>query len=394
MKRMMLVIGLLAVISGCSDENEVTSQALTGSDRALAAKLAKIDPAAGQSIAAWCAGCHGQDGVGLSENTPHLADQLSYSLFNQIKAYKEGGRDNPTMMAVARSLGEDAMMNVAAFYASLPPPAPSAPADDLSGGPVEAGGVLAAECAGCHGDDGNSSMPGTPGLAGHLPADLVAAMHAYKAGTRDHPMMQSFLESLSADDIYNVAVFYAVQKPRRTEFPGNGDPVDGERVAVACAACHGEDGNSSDPHTPGLAGEDAEYLAEATKAYWDGTRDYLMMKHPVAALSDRDIENLATFYAIQEPKAQVLRRPLTVEDWVARCNRCHGEDGTSSDPRFPRLSAQHRGYMVDALKAYRMETRASSMMRAMSAPLTETEIETLAAYYAGKERAVSAVSEQ
>ncbi len=393
MKRMMFTIGLLAMIAGCSDESEVTSKALTGSDRTLAAKLAQIDPAAGQSIAAWCVGCHGEDGISLDENTPHLADQLSFYLFKQIKAYKEGGRDNPTMTAVARSLGEDAMMNVAAFYASRPPPAET-PAGDLGDGPVEAGRVLAAECAGCHGEDGNSDIPGTPGLAGNLPADLIAAMHAYKAGTRDHFLMQAALEAFSLEDINNIALFYAVQKPRRTESPGNGDPVAGRRVARSCAACHGEDGNSSDPNTPGLAGEDAEYLAVATKAYLDGTRDYMMMKHPVAALSDRDIENLATFYAIQEPRLQTLRRPLTAEDWAARCDRCHGENGVSGDPRFPSLSAQRREYIADALKAYRMETRSSSMMRAMSAPLNETEIENLAVYYASKARAVATAPEQ
>lgn len=394
MKRVMWTIGLLAMIAGCSDNGDATSEALTGRDRDLALKIAKIDPAAGKGIAAWCAGCHGLDGVSASESIPHLADQLAYYLFAELKAYKDGGRDNATMSTVVRSLGEDAMMKVAAYYASLEPPAPTAAAPPPGRGPVQAGRAAAAECAGCHGEDGNSDMEGTPSLAGHHPADLIAAMHAYKDGSRDHPVMQSVMESFSEDDINNIALFYAVQKPRRTGSLGSGDPVAGERTAAACAACHGEDGNSSDPNTPTLAGEDASYLVEATKAYRDGTREYLMMKHPVASLSDQDIENLAAFYASQEPKAPTVRRPLTTEDWVARCNRCHGDDGKSTDPRFPRLSAQHKEYVQAALKAYQSEARRNSMMRAMTALLSEAEIENLAAYYASRPRVPESGSEQ
>jgi cytochrome c553 len=235
-------------------------------------------------------------------------------------------------------------------------------------------------------------MEGVPGLAGHHPADLIASMQAYKDGSRIHPDMESIMEDYSQDDIYNIALFYSVQQPKRTESTFPGDPLAGRRTAAACAACHGEDGNSGDPNTPSLAGEDPEYLVTATKSYRDGSRDYLMMKHPVETLSDQDIENLAAFYASQEPRASTVNRPLTTVDWAERCDRCHGVDGRSTDPRFPRLAAQRQEYMQQALEAYRSETRGNSMMRAMTAPLSKAEIVNIAAYYASRPRGEGTVS--
>lgn len=392
MKRAIWTIGLALLASGCwEDDAATTTQILSGEDLALAEQIAGIDPKAGKDVASWCAGCHGENGISTDPSIPHLSDQIAYYLFTQIRAFREGDRGSPTMETVARSLGDEAMMKVAAYYASQKPPMPDHASPAAGGvnpdGAVGVGRELAEEdCAACHGDDGNSDMEGVPGLAGHHPADLIASMQAYKDGTRIHPDMESILEDYSQEDIYNLALFYAVQEPKRTEAALAGDPVAGRKVAAACAACHGEDGNANDPNTPSLAGEDPEYLITATKSYREGTRDYLMMKHPVESLSDQDIENLAAFYASQEPKAAKVNRPLTTAEWVERCDRCHGVEGRSTDPRFPRLAAQRQEYMQHALSAYRTQARVNSMMRAMTATLSETEIANIATYYANQPR--------
>jgi cytochrome c553 len=390
MKRAVWTIGLLFLAAGCWEDDNVTTQTLTGEALAISDRIAGIDPIAGKDVATWCAGCHGEDGISADSSIPHLSDQIAYYLFAQIRAFREGERTSATMETVAQSLGEEAMMKVAAYYASLEPPEPAVDPAESDGakldGAVGVGRELAEDCAGCHGDDGNSDIEGMPGLAGHHPADMLASMQAYKDGTRIHSDMESILEDYSQEDLYNMALFYAVQKPRRTQAELVGDPIAGRKTAAACAACHGADGNASDPNTPGLAGEDPEYLVTATKAYRNGMRNYLMMKHPVESLSDQDIEDLAAFYASQEPRAAPLNRPLTTAGWVDRCNRCHGVDGRSSDPRFPRIAAQRKEYLQQALAAYREETRGNSMMRAMTATLSETEMADIAAYYAGQPR--------
>lgn len=391
MKRAIWTIGLVLLASGCwEDDARTTTQILSGEDLALAEQIADIDPMAGKDIASWCAGCHGENGISTDPSIPHLSDQIAFYLFNQIRAFREGDRGSPTMQTVAGSLGDEAMMKVAAYYANQKPPMPAHASPEAAGvdpeGAVGVGRELAEDCAGCHGDDGNSDMEGVPGLAGHHPADLIAAMQAYRDGTRIHPDMEAILEDYSPEDIYNLALFYAAQEPRRTEAALVGDPAAGRKVAATCAACHGEDGNANDPNTPSLAGEDPEYLVTATRSYRDGTRDYLMMKHPVESLSDQDIENLAAYYASQEPKPAKVNRPLTTAQWIERCDRCHGAEGRSADPRFPRLAAQRQDYMKRALSAYRTQARENSMMRAMTAMLSETEIANIAAYYANQPR--------
>jgi cytochrome c553 len=383
-KRIALVAGMVALLASCSDSDERASDGLTNSERTLVSKLDRIEPTTGQEIAAWCNACHGFDGLGTSDDIPHLASQTAFYLFLKLTDYKGGDRENTTMENVATALTDDAMMKVAAYYADQMPAEPEEDAQiamDISG-PVEEGRVAAAACSGCHGATGNSTTPGTPGLAGHHPADLVAAMEAYKEGNRDHPLMESVMYSYDLEDINNIALFYAVQEPQRTASLGSGDPVAGERVAEACTACHGKDGNPTDPNTPQLAGEDAEYLITATKSYIDGRRDYAMMTHPVAVLSDQDIVDLSTYYARQTPKKPIVRRPLSTKEWAARCDRCHGDSGMSTDVRFPSLAAQHEKYIRSALRAYRDESRNNSMMKAMSMPLSEGEIASIADHYA------------
>jgi cytochrome c553 len=84
-----------------------------------------------------------------------------------------------------------------------------------------------------------------------------------------------------------------------------------------------------------------------------------------------------------------VRKPLTTAEWAQRCDRCHGVDGNSTDPRLPALSAQRVDYLEKVLHAYRTGERKSPQMAAMSDVLTEADVENLAGYYARqKARAV------
>jgi cytochrome c553 len=113
------------------------------------------------------------------------------------------------------------------------------------------------------------------------------------------------------------------------------------------------------------------------------------MKGMVAALDEAAMKNLAAYYAAQEPKAPNVRKPVTTAEWVARCNRCHGVNGNSIDPRFPMLASQHEEYLQKALHEYRTHKRKSDAMVPMAEGLSENDVENLAAYYAHqKARAV------
>jgi cytochrome c553 len=71
------------------------------------------------------------------------------------------------------------------------------------------------------------------------------------------------------------------------------------KAKEVCAACHGMDGNSTDPNNPRLAGQWKDYLAKALRDYKSGARNNAIMSAFAKNLSKQDIENLAAYYASQ-----------------------------------------------------------------------------------------------
>ena len=73
-----------------------------------------------------------------------------------------------------------------------------------------------------------------------------------------------------------------------------------KKAAEVCQACHGEDGSKPiTPDTPIIAGQYADYLEHALRAYKKGTRQNPMMSPMAQPLSDQDIRNLAAFFSQQ-----------------------------------------------------------------------------------------------
>lgn len=364
------------------------------SDVLRAVYAAAVEVAEGKRIAQTsCVRCHGLDGISTTRGVPHLAGQRPAYLYLELTAYQSGARGKKVMDGAVEFLSDDALVKVAAYYASLDPaqpvaargakPAPAKP------DAVQAGKAAAAACAGCHGEGGISKTPGMPNLVALDPKYLVAAMKGYKSGQRKHDLMNSLLAAASDADMNNLALYYALQKPARAQTPAAGNQSAGKTAAAACAGCHGNQGVSGNPAVPSLAGQDAQYLATALQAYKHGSRRDETMKGLVAALDDRVMRDMAAFYAVQPPQPPNVRRPPTTAEWVQRCDRCHGVNGNSVDPFLPAIAGQRMEYLEKVLRDYRARVHQSSAMAAMSDALTEADIENLAAYYARqKARAV------
>ena len=350
------------------------------------------DVADGKRIAeATCAGCHGANGISRIQGLPHLAGQRPAYLYLELRAYQSGARADSAMTNTVKPLNDSALVKAAAYYGSLEPAQPAATGKPAPAkpDPAQAGKTAAAACAGCHGDSGISKMPGTPSVVGLDPKYLVTAMKAYKTGQRKNDMMKSMLGALADADLDNIALYYALQKPARAPTPASGDQAAGKAAAAACAGCHGDKGVSSNPTMPSLAGQDAQYLAAALHGYKDGSRGDETMSGLAGSIDETAARNLAAFYANLEPQSPNVRKPLTTAEWAQRCDRCHGVDGNSADPRLPALAAQRVDYLQKVLQAYRKGERKSPQMAAMSEGLTEADIDSLSAYYARqKARAV------
>lgn len=198
-----------------------TSQALQAGpssrvvwDSATRALLASGDATAGQTKAAGCAGCHGAQGVSPSPNYPHLAGQVAAYTFKQLKDYQQGTRgDSPLMAGLVAGLSDQDMADLAAYYASLPPPPPSgtadASADDLVMG---VGGMRQIPpCATCHGRKGEGKIVDIPALAGQHATYLESTMQNYRSGKRANDIysrMRLISEKLSDGDIKALAAYY------------------------------------------------------------------------------------------------------------------------------------------------------------------------------------------
>jgi cytochrome c553 len=87
--------------------------------------------------------------------------------------------------------------------------AAAAGAADMKAGEAKAKEV----CQACHGLDGNSPTPDYPKLGGQLPDYLAKALRDYKSGARKNAIMAGFTGTLSAQDIANLAAYYAAQPP-------------------------------------------------------------------------------------------------------------------------------------------------------------------------------------
>ncbi len=347
------------------------------------------DIAAGKVVAAAsCAACHGTSGISPQAGVPHIAGQHVSYIQGSLMAYKTGARKDERMQQAVAQLSEQEIADVAAYYAGLKgfssrPKEPGAgSAAETDQDPFAAVRKLTAMCAGCHGEDGNSTAPGTPSLAGQHDRYLIAAIQAYQDGTRSEPMMQALTKPLTRSQVEDIAYFYAAMIPRRAAAPAKGDPLAGMAITAPCAGCHGADGNSTDPNNPKLAGLSADYLIAAVNAYKDDSRKNEVMHDQVIALRDQDVDDLAAYYASKEPRALPIRKPLTIAEWTARCGRCHGPAGNSTDPRFPVLAGQDQSYLTKALELYHGGERTNELMSAMSFLMSQSDIDKLAAYYA------------
>ena len=152
---------------------------------------------------------------------------------------------------------------------------PVAFAQDKAAGDAAAGAKKVAMCIGCHGIPGyQSSFPEVhkvPMISGQNAKYIVAALNAYKKGERKHPTMRGIAESLSEQDMNDIAAYYEANGGPHAELPK--EPAVPTAIAELiqkgnCAACHGANLSTPiDPSYPKLSGQHADYLYVALKSY-------------------------------------------------------------------------------------------------------------------------------
>lgn len=86
---------------------------------ALCGNALAADPATGKKLASQCKTCHGLDGIAKIPIAPNLAGESQMYLEKQLKAFRSGKREHEMMSVVAKSLTDQNIADVAAWYESI-----------------------------------------------------------------------------------------------------------------------------------------------------------------------------------------------------------------------------------------------------------------------------------
>jgi len=226
------------------------------------------------------------------------------------------GRGRATQVR-AVSIAAIAVGALTAFTLSATPPAqPDAatPAAQPAAAPQAAdprhGKAISYTCLGCHGIEGYKNaypMYSVPELRGQSAEYLVIALHGYRDGDRSHITMHSQSESLSEQDMTDVAAYLAGKPLVASGKPGGAVP----QAAQLCVTCHGQDGIAIAPIYPSLAGQHEDYLVRALNEYKHGGRKNPVMKGFAATLKDEDIAQIAAYFSRLTPALSTEPRPYT-----------------------------------------------------------------------------------
>src|SRR5262245_32066096 len=164
-----------------------------------------------------------------------------------------------------------------------------------------------------------------------------------------------------------------------------------EARLLACAACHGRQGEGTkNDYFPRLAGKPAGYLLNQLVAFRDGRRRYPPMNYLLEYQSDSYLQRIAEYFAALRPppapqtatdvgSAVLARGRLLVTEGdqarsVPACSGCHGPKLTGMEPGIPGLVGLHRSYISAQLGAFRYGTRTAAepdCMQLVAASLTE-----------------------
>jgi cytochrome c553 len=172
----------------------------------------------------------------------------------------------------------------------------------------------------------------------------------------------------------------------------------GAAKAVVCQACHGANGNSTNPEWPSLAGIGADYIADQLKNFKEGKRTNPVMMPMALPLSPDDMANLGAYFDSlpntgleSDPSywqaGEKLYRRGDQARAIPACMACHGPTGRGNEPaKFPALRGQQSVYVMKQLNDYASGARPTGpngIMQTIAKRLSPDDFRNLASYVQG-----------
>jgi len=185
-------------------------------------------------------------------------------------------------------------------------------------GSAEAGAAKAAVCTACHGQNGNSTNPEWPNLAGQNAAYIREQLAMFQAKKRNNPVMFPIIENMSEQDFADIAAYFAAQTPTGLladpSYWKAGEALfksgDATRGIPACSSCHGPSGmGNPGAGYPALRAQHSVYTVKQLQDYLtqnryrdatdtakvNTTRNSPMMTTIASRLTPEDIRNVASY---------------------------------------------------------------------------------------------------
>ena len=200
-----------------------------------------------------------------------------------------------------------------------------------------------------------------------------------------------------------------IQLARRQQQAGQDIP---EVVVTKCVVCHGLDGQGRTAF-PSLAGQKVEYLTSALNSYRSAARPSGTMGPLAAALTDEQVQQVASYYArlplrkqtvelSESERASALRLIQNGEPQqrAGACNACHplnaddspmkitAKHSTNISTPYPTLNGQRVDYLIGQLHLFRAKVRGGGarhhIMHNMAEELSDAQIQHVAKLYAAQ----------
>jgi cytochrome c553 len=173
-----------------------------------------------------------------------------------------------------------------------------------------------------------------------------------------------------------------------------------EARVQGCVTCHGQEGQgTNNGYFPRIAGKPAGYLYNQLAAFRDGTRRYPPMNYLVAYLPDDYLQEIAAYFARQQPpfaaretgsadaatlaRGHVLVTQGNAGKGVPSCVACHGNSLTGMEPGIPGLVGLRPTYIVAQLTRWRVGERHAKepdCMKRVAERLADEDITAAAAW--------------
>jgi cytochrome c553 len=179
--------------------------------------LAEARPERGRAkVQEVCVSCHGENGVSVAPEFPHLAGQSGAAIYKQLNDYQTGSRTNEIMTNIAKAIDASTVADVAAYYAGQPKRNPNpltlaeAPAAIVQ--LVELGDPNRnlPPCAACH-RPGSGGPIETPILSEQREEYIIAQLKMYASGERRNDVygrMRMIASKLTDSEIQGLAYYY------------------------------------------------------------------------------------------------------------------------------------------------------------------------------------------